>query len=199
MTRLFDSFDELTSRLRRGNESAAVEVFRRYTGRLVGLARKRLPSAVARKVGPEDVTQSVFQSFFARYKAGQFDRLVGWDEFWRLLAGITAKKCNRKIAGFRAQRRDIRREVEFGPVGEAPGAGPTAAEAAILAEAFENLVRDLSPRDRRIVTLTLEAWRPDEIGEELGCSERTVERVLARLRNRLERMRDESRDIPAGA
>ena len=47
-----DSFAEVTSKLRRGEASAAELVFRRYTDRLVGLARKRLPSAVAREGRP---------------------------------------------------------------------------------------------------------------------------------------------------
>ena len=53
---------------------------------------------------------------------------------------------------------------------------------------------DLSPRDRRIVDLTIEGRTPSEIGDGLGCSERTAERVLARLRRRLERLHDEGRD-----
>ena len=144
--------------------------------------------------------QSALHSFFARYKKGQFDQLGDWNEFWRLLACITALKCNRKIEEFRAQCRDVRREVNFqvatdksGPGWEALAPDPTASEAAMLVELVEILLRDLDPRDRQIVELALDGRRPVQIAEEVGRSERTVERVLQKLRKRLEQMRDESR------
>ena len=195
-----DSFEEVTGRLRAGHPSAAEEVFLRYTHRLVGLARKRLPAEVARKVGPDDVMQSVFNSFFARFEKGQFDQIGDWNEFWRLLAHITALKCNHKIAEFHAQRRDVRREVNFqkatdesGPTWEAESPDPTASEAAMLVELVDVLLRDLDPRDQRIIQLALEGQRPSQIAKEVERSERTVERVLEKLRKRLEQMRDDSR------
>ena len=58
-----------------GDESAAEELFNRFSERLVALARSRLSEKLARRVGPEDVVQSAFRSFFReaandRYSSG---------------------------------------------------------------------------------------------------------------------------------
>jgi RNA polymerase sigma factor (sigma-70 family) len=44
-------------------------------------------------------------------------------------------------------------------------------------------------RERQIFTLSLEGDTPAQISEQLGRSERTVQRVLARVRAKLERLR----------
>jgi RNA polymerase sigma factor (sigma-70 family) len=194
-----DSFQDLAARLREGRESAAEQVVREYTNRLIGLARKRLPSDITAKVDPEDVLQSALNSFFERYKDGQFDKVDSRDAFWRLLAQITARRCNRKIDEFFAECRDVRRETNFrgatdfsGPDWDAVAPDPTASEAAILAETEDKLVRESDPKDRPIVELTLKGYSVAEIAERVERSERTVERVRKRLRERLEQMRDKS-------
>ena len=58
------SFEELMRRLQSGDQDAAFKIFQDYSGRLAGLARTRLQGALAAKVDPEDVLQSVFRSFF---------------------------------------------------------------------------------------------------------------------------------------
>ena len=194
------SFAELNARLRAGHESAAEQVYASYANRVVGLARARLPAKLARKISPEDVTQSAFRSFFARHRAGQFERLGGWNELWRLLAHITARKCGRKIEEYRSQRRDVGREVHLqadvdgagdGAGLEIPSPEPTASKAAMLDEVVEVILRDLEARDRRVVELALDGWRPSEIAGEVARCERTVRRVLEKLRRQLERMRDD--------
>jgi hypothetical protein len=199
------SFDELFARLGRGDSSAAEEICRLYTKRLIGLARNRLTADIARKVGPEDVIQSVFRTFFTRQKDGQFDQLADWDELWWLLSHITATKCNRKMAEFYAACRDIRREVGFQIAGSESGAvwdaispDPTASDAAMLIETTEIVVRDLSTRDRRIVELALGGAQNTLIAKEIGCAERTVERVLKIIRKRIERMIDADKDGAEG-
>src|SRR6266478_2806061 len=82
------SFDDLMTRLRADDSMAATNLFRRYSRRLIGLARTRLQGEMKRKVDPEDVMQSVFRSFFRRHADGKFE-LEGWDNLWSLLACIT--------------------------------------------------------------------------------------------------------------
>src|SRR6185295_15765908 len=65
------SFDDLMARLRTGDEAAAAEVFHRFTGRLIGLARRRLDHLVRPKVDAEDILQSVYRSFFRRSAGGR--------------------------------------------------------------------------------------------------------------------------------
>jgi RNA polymerase sigma-70 factor, ECF subfamily len=187
-------FDDLMARLKAGDEAAAAEVFNRFAHRLIGLARSRLDPLVRRKADPEDVLQSVFRSFFLRQAAGQLD-LSGWDSLWGLLTVLTVRKCGRRVEHFRAARRDVRRETapaaqdDSAPTWEGVASDPTPEEAAALAETVEQLLRGLDDRDQQIVVLCLQGYSSPEIGDQVSCTERTVQRVLTRVRKRLERVR----------
>ncbi len=186
-----ESFDDLMARLRRGDNDAAAQLFQRFATRVIGLARARLDQRIRQKVDPEDVLQSVLKSFFVRYADGQYD-LRDWDSLWSLLVSITLHKCGHKIRNFHAGRRDVRREGTAPPANddtvrtwEGLAREPNPEEAAALADEVEALVRDLSERDRAIVSLRLQGYTPTETAAQLGLLERTVCRVLERVRRRL--------------
>jgi RNA polymerase sigma-70 factor (ECF subfamily) len=189
------NFDDLMARLRAGDEAAATEVFQRYGQRLIALARSRLDRHLGTKVDPEDVLQSVFQSFFARHVNGQFE-LEDWNSLWGLLTVITIRKCHRQYERFQTERRDVQREFltpfspsKWGSNCEAIARDPTPSEAAILAETVENLMRGLEGRERHMLTLRLQGYKIPEISEQVGRTERTVRRVLDRVKRQLERLR----------
>ena len=96
-----ETFSRLMAGLRTGEDAAAREVFERFAGRLIAMARGRFNRLLARKVDPEDVVQSAFKSFFLRYRAGQFE-LGSWKEVWGLLTVITLRKCVNRLEYFRA-------------------------------------------------------------------------------------------------
>ena len=189
-----DSFADLMARLRTGDPDAATQVFRQFQARLIALARSRLSAALRQKEDPEDVIQSVFKSFFGRHAAGQFE-VESRDDLWSLLTVITLRKCGHRIDYFRAARRDVQREValEAGtddapPGWEALARDPTPAEAAMLAETVERLLRNLEGPDRRIFQLSLQGETVAQISSQVGLSERTVERVRREIRRCLERL-----------
>jgi RNA polymerase sigma-70 factor (ECF subfamily) len=191
-----DSFAELIAQLRAGDETAASLIFHHFARRLIALARSRLDGRLRQKEDPEDVVQSVFRSFFARTAEEEY-QLESWDGLWGLLALITVRKCGRRVAHFRAARRDVGREARAADAVEDPRAewealarDPTPVEAAMLADAVEQLLADLSPRDRQIATLSLEGRTVPEISAQVGCTERTVYRVLERIRQHLESQQD---------
>jgi RNA polymerase sigma-70 factor (ECF subfamily) len=186
-----ETFSELMERLRAGDEEAAALIFRRFAGRLVALAHQRLDVMIRQKVDAEDVVQSVFKSFFARQADQPYD-LDDWDGLWHLLARITVYKCGHRIGFFHAARRDARRDVAVPDLAEEWGVvarEPTPAEAAMLVETMEALMRELSDRDRRILALSLQGCQASEVAIQARCSERTVRRVLGFIRDRLEDMR----------
>ena len=184
------SFDDLMARLRAGDNDAATAVFHRFADRLIELARKRLGGALRPKVDPEDVLQSVFQSFFARQAAGGMADLKTWDSLWGMLVVITLRKCGRHLDYFHAACRDVQREVHAvapadhsGASWEAAAAEPTPSEAAVLTETVEQLMNRLDGRQRQILTLTLQGCSPVEVSAQVGCTERTVYRVLDRVKD----------------
>jgi RNA polymerase sigma factor (sigma-70 family) len=191
-----DTFSHVMARLRFGEDTAAREVFERYAGRLVAMARGRFNRLLARKVDPEDVVQSAFKSFFVRHRAGSLT--VGdWDGLWRLLALITLRKCADRVEYFLADRRNACREAT-GPTGgdesyacrEALDREPRPEEAAILAETVEHLFREVNVHEHPILELSLQGYTATEISARLGRAERSVRRLRERIRKRLERLQE---------
>jgi RNA polymerase sigma-70 factor (ECF subfamily) len=184
-------FANLMERLRGGDEDAAREVFDRFARRLAGLAASRLPPALSPKVDPEDIVQSVLKSFFLRQADGRLS-VDSWDELWTLLTVLTVRKCGHKVEHFRAGRRDVRRESPPPSASDSVrewdtvAPDPTPSEAALLTETLQQALGELREDQRPIVLLRLQGYSHREISELVGCTERTVERVLKNVRGVLE-------------
>ena len=188
------SFIDLMARLRAGDEAAAREIFHRFVNKLIRLARGQFNAALRRKVDPEDVVQSAYKSFFLRYGAGKLE-VQDWGNLWGLLTVITLRKCLDRVEYHRAERRDVQREASAQP--GAAGAvawwvavarEPTPAEAAVLAEAVEQLLRGLDEDERPILEMSLQGYTTQEISDQLGRPERSVRRLRESVRKQLERM-----------
>jgi RNA polymerase sigma-70 factor, ECF subfamily len=189
-----DSFEDLMTRLKTGDQGAATEIFDRFARRLIGLARSRLDDRLRQKVDPEDVMQSVFKSFFRVQSDGKVD-LAGWESLWALLTVITLRKCGHRVEYFHAACRNVSREVTPRPSSDESAASfqaiardPTPSDAAMLTETVEQLLRELQPREQEVVTLSLQGYSVPDISQQVGRTERTVHRVLERVRKRLERL-----------
>jgi RNA polymerase sigma-70 factor (ECF subfamily) len=189
------AFADLMARLQAGDEAAAAEVFHRFAERLIALARSRLDHLLRTKVDPEDVMQSVYRSFFRRQHQAGYE-FTGWDGLWGLLTIITLRKCGHCAEYFHAGRRDIRREASPRTPdyaadlnSSALARDPTPSHAARLAETVEQVMRELGSRERDIVALSLQGLDTVQISAEVGRTERTVQRVLKRVREQLQQMR----------
>lgn len=185
------SFTNLMGRLQAGDADAAGLVFERFAHRLLALARGHLDGRTRRLVDPEDVLQSVFRSFFARHADGQFE-LIDWNGLWAMLVVLTLRKCGRKVRHLRAARRDVRREdaAEW----ESLADGPTPDEAAALCDLLDALRQRCGAEDWPLVALCLHGHTHAEVADRAGCTERTVRRVVARARQRLQRLCGDAED-----
>jgi RNA polymerase sigma factor (sigma-70 family) len=74
---------------------------------------------------------------------------------------------------------------EVAAVGQLFAHEPTPLEAAALAETVERLMRELDERERQILELALQGYTPQEISPRVGRCERTVQRLLERVRKHL--------------
>lgn len=191
------SFVDLMDRLRKGDEPAAKQIVERFTGRLIGLARTRFDSQFQPRLDAEDVVQSVYRTFFRRQAAGEFE-VADWDNLWSLLTVITVCKCGKQREYLLAQRRNPNWEQKVGDTDEAlarNNAGidrePTPLEAAIFTETLEQVLRGFEGADRRVVELSFQGYNVQEIGVQVGRSQRTVRRLRERVKKRLHRMMDE--------
>lgn len=186
------SFADLLGRLRAGDPGAAVQLVDQYARRLTALARKKLHPRILRKEDPEDVVQSALKSFFRRHGQGQF-QLDSRHALWALLVRITLHKCGHRAEYYFAEKRNVANEVDS-PLPEessdfefeALARDPSPDEVAILAETVEQLVRGLAPHQKKIVQFSLEEKSTADIAALVGVSQKSVQRVLKGVRERLE-------------
>lgn len=161
-----------------GEESVLVG---RFAAGLIARARGSMSDQLRRRLDPEDVIQSVFRSFFVRQRDGQF-QFETENDVWRLLCAMTYRKVARVARYHHQQRRAVQRE-ELREGNELTASGEELPEdAVVLLDILERLLRDLPADTQRIVGLRLEDYSHAEIAAELGVSERTVRRSLARVR-----------------
>lgn len=181
-------------RLRAGDPYAAELLVSRFSGQLCRLARQRLGLRYRRKLDYEDIVQSVFKSFI-RLQAADALTFENWDALWGFLSLVAIRKCGHRIAYFEAARRSIRRERPAEAVQAATemadadlrvfSRDPSPSHVAMLQETVARLLEPLSELERRIVTLALEGTGTAEISDNVGRSERTVQRVLKGVRDTL--------------
>ncbi len=184
--------DGLLARAGSGDELAAAELYDRYVDRLIHLARKGLSPKLARRTDPEDIVQSAFRSFFRHVRAGRYGTQNGGD-LWKLLAAITVGKLRHTVRRHTAEKRSIYAEqstasdiaVRAVPP-ESIAREPRPDEAAALVEETELAMRQLSPLQRQVLQMRLQGHTVDQTAQQVGCSERTVHRVMKVVKTRLE-------------
>lgn len=185
----------------------ASEIESRFGERLLRLAKTKLDRRLAARIDEHDVLQSVMRSFFNRHAQGQFG-FDSWDEVWGLLVLMTKRKCVKQGKVHFAECRDVRRDSALGNlrVGNsglesesmpytlwepAVCLGSTPPAVVLLAEASERLFENLTDREQDVLALALAGRTVEQIGDELGRTQRTVRRLLGRVRERLECMASE--------
>jgi|SRR5579863_857422 len=187
-----ENFPQLLARVRDGDEDAAAVIVLRFVDRLVAHAHRHLAPSIRRRVDAEDIVQSVYRTFFRRVRKGEF-RLEHWGSLWGLLTRISLRKCAR--AGRRNNPRETSLTVacdapmsDFGLSWEALAREPSPAEVAMLNDIIDTILGPLRESHREIVKLTLEGYAQREVAKRVSCSERTVQRVIARAQVNLEKL-----------
>jgi RNA polymerase sigma factor (sigma-70 family) len=181
--------------LAEGDEQVVGEFWQDYGARLQALAAGYLTTRLHRREGPEDVVQSVCRTFLRRSREGQFS-LADRDSLWRLLCAITLAKIREKVRYHGREKRRIDREryLDDSRVAAFPlsDAEPTPAEAAEFADQMHQLLTGMDEEEQQVVAMRLEQQTYAEIADHLGCSERTVRRMVKKVQERLQRMLEES-------
>jgi DNA-directed RNA polymerase specialized sigma24 family protein len=175
-----------------GEEAAAGRLWDHYFQRVVRLARTRLSPHWRRVADEEDVAISVFSSLCAGISTGKYPELLGRDNLWRLLA---TRKAIDFVNHERRQKRgggEVRGESVFlAAGGEEPFSGfdrleghePAPEFALLMAEEAERLLDRLADQElQQIARFKLDGDSNEEIGQRLGCTGRTIQRRLQRIR-----------------
>jgi len=177
----------LLQRFRRGQDDAPTLLFLRYAERLRALASKQSSQAMATRVDPEDIVQSVFRTFFRRAAAGQYDVPEG-EEIWKLLLVITLNKIRALGTFHQAARRDVRQTSGGNAYDRAieSMAGKDAEALTVLRLVIDEILEALPPGHRPIIELRIEGYEVAGIAQQVRRSKRTVERILQEFRERLD-------------
>ena len=178
-----------------GNHDAAQDLWERYFTRLAHLARKRLISRQRRVVDEEDIVLAVFQAFCSAAEKGRFPELADRTGLWRVLVKMTARKVmdqNRVHLRKKRGGGNVRGESALQPLGpendaqafaQIIGNSPTPEFVNMISEEVERLLESLDDSGlRHLVVAKMEGYTNREIAQQLGCSERTVERRLKLIR-----------------
>ncbi|MGB0596239.1 MAG: RNA polymerase sigma factor [Rubripirellula sp.] len=185
-----DSVDEsinLFARLRAGDSEAADDLFRRYLLRLVALVESRMSPHLRRRVDAEDVVQSTYHTFFAKAEQGRFELKQGGD-LWRLLAAIAmnklAKQWERNLAAKRslAVEQSGNHPKNSGHDWIPRSREPSPDDQAMVDDEIEQLTDGFDETQSDMLALRLAGMRIDEIAVHTNRSERTVRRLLEKVR-----------------
>lgn len=178
----------LLARLRAGEQDAATALYRRYADHLRALAKAQSGPALAARLDPEDIVQSVFRTFFRRAAADGYDVPRG-DDLWKLFLVIGLNKIRNAAAHHRAAKRDVRQTVPLGdatPAGPAGGAvTPADTDETVLRLVIAEALAGLPETARRVVALRIDGHEVADIAAHTGRSKRSVERVLQQFRDQL--------------
>ncbi len=180
---------DFLKRIQAGDEGAARELLQRFEAEVRLVVRRQLPRLLRSRFDSLDFLQSVWGSFFRRMRTSPTE----FEDSRHLVAFLARAAKNKVIDEYRraaSHKHNMHREEPLWADGNRPrevaGSNDTPSE---VAEAHEALVRmrELVPEEKRsILELKAEGYSSKDIGEKLGISERTVQRVLEELRRRME-------------
>ncbi len=187
------AFVELIARARGGDAAAVAALLRSFEGEVRMMVRVRLPRALRTQFDSMDFVQAVWQSVFASPDRPALDFETA-GHFRGFLAGVAQNKVfEEHRRRTRTQKYDLRREerlyVRKGD-GETPlavaAADPTPSQEVQADDCMEQLAAGRSPVEIEILRLRRQGLTFEEVAAETGLHERTVRRVIATIRARME-------------
>ena len=190
---------EVFAGLRRGDVGSIAEFCRRYGPMIERLAERRLSAPLKRRIGADDVAQSVCRTFVRRAGEGEFE-LADGGGLWGLLCAIALTKIREQTRFHLRQKRSLRDERHLDSVTgegerkvpETANSEPTPDAIAEVADTFDKLLVAFDEEERRIIELKLQDYTQEEIAERMQCSDRTIRRFLKRVQDRLSNMLTET-------
>lgn len=185
MSPTVNEWDALVVGLRAGEAGAVRKFWDEYGPQLHEVADRRLAPALRRRVGAEDVVQSVCRTFLRRVQGGELV-LEDAERLWHLLCAIAIAKTREQARFHGREKRNVHRGVGLEPAEAGDLVDPLPSpEAAAIASEIEGQIDALGEDERQIVLLKIADLTNEEIAERLGCSERTVRRLIQKARDQL--------------
>lgn len=154
----------------------------RYIVRLTALVRAKLARKFSRRLDAEDVVLSAFRSFFVAAGKRTFD--TGADgKVWNLLATFTMRKLFRAVEYHSAGVRCVGDEEALYREQDQIAGGVPPDHASMIEDEVSKIFRQLDKQQSTVVSMQLEGLSHEQIARQLHISQRTVRRVVARIRS----------------
>ena len=180
--------------IKQGDSTAANRIWKLYFDRLVRAVRQRLYGQNRVVSDEEDIVLSVFESFYAAAEMGRFPDLSDRDDLWQLLLTMSARKVIDKRRHDQRQRRggnvaihSLDGSEQDSMIIEAIGSEPSPEMVLMMKESVEQLFSHLGVGQLQdLAGAKLEGYSNAEMAQRYGCSERTIERRLHLIREKLQ-------------
>lgn len=178
-------FQELIRRVRDRDQEAAQELTRRYETAIRRVARIHLRDPRMRRVlDSMDVCQSVLASFFVRTALGQYE-LETPEQLIGLLTTITRNKLTNQVQRMRAQRRDIRRNLDSEEDAVFMDRASDPSEQASAREILEKVCNRLDAEERFLAEQRSLGRTWPDLAKELGGTDEALRKKLTRALDRV--------------
>jgi RNA polymerase sigma factor (sigma-70 family) len=180
---------DFLKRIQSGDEGAARELLQRFEAEVRLVVRRQLPRLLRSRFDSLDFLQSVWGSFFRRMRQSPTE----FEDSRHLVAFLARAAKNKVIDEYRrsaSRKHDMHREEPLWGDGrrarEVADSTDSPSEIAQAHEVYGRLQALVPEEKRSILQMKAEGLSSKDIGERLGISERTVQRVLEDLRRRVE-------------
>jgi RNA polymerase sigma factor (sigma-70 family) len=177
------SFEELLIACRNGDANAYDVLVQRYWPHVRAVVRSRLPDVMRAKFDSHDFVQDVWVSFFRRTTLERVDlaneaALISY--LVQMARNIVGEEYHRQ----HNLKNNVEREISVN-LSQIPRNNLDTPSAMLIAQdRWEELTTGLSDRERQILERMRDGRSHTEIGEELGMSTKTVQRLIRRLQGR---------------
>jgi len=192
--------------LKGGEEATLDKLHERYRPVLVGLAQRKLKGCTRRALDEEDVAQQTFWGFYRSLKAGRLSHLTNRHELLALLTHITACQAANQIqhevgvakrGGGKVQGESVLDVVTASGehqrgMAQVEDRGVSPPEQALLDDCYQRYVGAVPENLRAFAELRLAGFTHQKIADRMGCTERTVDRKIALIMAKWQRMAAES-------
>ena len=187
------SVTDWITQLRNGHSSACDKLWPFYLQRLTSLICQKLESSRTEISDEEDVLIDTCEVCFRKIKEGVYPNISSRHDLWRLLTKIATRKSIDQIRRSRKGVDRLRQEstvtlhsanstFEVNHIDSIPGAEPTPAFAAMVADESRHRLNQLPDKMVEVVKLRLKGFTLKEISEQTDVSFPTVQRYLSYVR-----------------
>lgn len=179
---------ELLRQVRDGSQPAAAALVRIYSPAVLRVVRRMLNRRLRDKFDSDDFTQAVWASFFAQP--------ARWSELRRpaQLIGLLQRMARNKVVDEHRRRMATRKyrvtkerqlpSSDQGPQDWLAARQASPSQLAIAREQWDRMLVAQPPQNQHILQLKLAGMTNRSVADQLGVSEKTVQRVLQRLMRR---------------